>query len=72
MPTNTMTFNQVATLLNAVQQQATGQTAQLPTNTAEFVSVAQTFRRKNVSNSKIQSRRTLKPPSKTYLTYLQK
>lgn len=42
MPTNTMTFNQVATLLNAVQQQATGQTGIVPTNTADFVSVANT------------------------------
>lgn len=42
MSTNTMTFNQVATLLNAVQQQATGQTGIVPTNTADFVSVANT------------------------------
>ena len=42
MPTNTMTFNQVATLLNAVQQQATGQTGIVATNTADFVSVANT------------------------------
>lgn len=42
MPTNTMTFNQVATILNAVQQQATGQTGIVATNTADFVSVANT------------------------------
>ena len=42
MPTNTMTFNQIATVLNAVQQQATGQTGIVPTNTADFVSVANT------------------------------
>lgn len=42
MPANTMTFNQVATLLNAVQQQATGQTGIVATNTADFVSVANT------------------------------
>lgn len=42
MSTNTMTFNQVATLLNAVQQQATGQTGIVATNTADFVSVANT------------------------------
>ena len=42
MPTNTMTFNQVATLLNAIQQQATGQASLTPTNTSDFVSVANT------------------------------
>lgn len=42
MPTNEMTFNQVATVLNAVQQQATGQAAIAPTNTADFVTAAQT------------------------------
>lgn len=42
MPTNEMTFNQVATILNNVQQQATGQTAIAATNTAEFVTAAQT------------------------------
>ena len=42
MPTNTMTFNQVATLLNAIQQQATGQTGIVATNTSDFVSVANT------------------------------
>lgn len=42
MPTNTMTFNQVATILNSVQQQATGQTGMVATNTADFVSVANT------------------------------
>lgn len=42
MPTNEMTFNQVATILNAVQQQATGQVTIAPTNTADFVTAAQT------------------------------
>ena len=42
MPTNTMTFNQIATVLNAIQQQVTGQSAIAPTNTADFVSVANT------------------------------
>lgn len=42
MATNDLTFNQAATVLNSIVKQATGQTAQLPTNTAEFVSVAQT------------------------------
>lgn len=40
MPTNTMTFNQVATLLNSIQQQATGQAALTATNTADFVTNA--------------------------------
>lgn len=39
---NNMTFQQASTLLNSVVQQATGQTALTPTNTSEFVSVAQT------------------------------
>ena len=42
MPTNEMTFNQVAQVLNAVQQQATGQAAIAATNTADFVTAAQT------------------------------
>lgn len=42
MPTNEMTFNQVAAVLNAVQQQATGQAAIAATNTADFVTAAQT------------------------------
>lgn len=42
MPTNTMTFNQVATLLNSIQQQATGQASLTATNTSDFVSVANT------------------------------
>jgi hypothetical protein len=42
MPTNTMTFNQVATLLNSIQQQATGQAGLTATNTSDFVSVANT------------------------------
>lgn len=43
MPTNELSFNQVATILNAVQQQATGQTSIAPTNTADFVTVATTL-----------------------------
>lgn len=42
MAVNTLNFNQCATLLTAINKQATGQTALTPTNTAEFVSVAQT------------------------------
>jgi hypothetical protein len=42
MAVNDLTFNQVSTLLNSVVQQATGKAAITPTNTAEFVSVAQT------------------------------
>lgn len=41
MPNN-LTFNQCATLLNAINQQATGRTGITPTNTAEFVSMATT------------------------------
>lgn len=37
-----MTFNQAATLLNAIQQQATGQAALTATDLSEFVSAAQT------------------------------
>lgn len=39
---NDMTFYQAATLLNAVQQQATGQASLAPANFNEFVSAAQT------------------------------
>lgn len=39
---NDLTFGQIATLLNSVVYQATGQTPLTPTNTSEFVSVAQT------------------------------
>ena len=42
MSVNTMTFQQVATVLNSIVKQATGQAAITPTNTEEFVSVAQT------------------------------
>lgn len=42
MSVNTMTFQQIATVLNAIVHQATGQNAITPTNTAEFVSVANT------------------------------
>ena len=40
MPTNIMNFNQVATVLNSIQQQATGQAALTATNTADFVTNA--------------------------------
>lgn len=42
MAVNDLNFNQLATVLNSVVSQATGKTAITPTNTGEFVSVAQT------------------------------
>ena len=42
MSVNTMTFQQIATVLNSIVQQATGQASITPTNTGEFVSVANT------------------------------
>lgn len=42
MAVNDMTFNQVAAILNAVQRQATGQISIAATNTADFVTQAQT------------------------------
>lgn len=42
MSVNTMTFQQIATVLNSIVHQATGQNVITPTNTAEFVSVANT------------------------------
>ena len=42
MSVNTMTFQQIATVLNSIVHQATGQQVITPTNTAEFVSVANT------------------------------
>ena len=42
MSVNTMTFQQIATVLNSIVHQATGQNTLTPTNTAEFVSVANT------------------------------
>lgn len=42
MSVNTMTFQQIATVLNSIVHQATGQDTITPTNTAEFVSVANT------------------------------
>nr|DAG49537.1 MAG TPA: major capsid protein [Caudoviricetes sp.] len=42
MAVNNLTFNQLATVLNGIVGQATGTGAIAPTNTAEFVSVAQT------------------------------
>ena len=42
MSVNTMTFHQIATVLNSIVHQATGQNTLTPTNTAEFVSVANT------------------------------
>lgn len=42
MSVNTMTFQQIATVLNSIVHQATGQNTITPTNIAEFVSVANT------------------------------
>jgi hypothetical protein len=42
MPVNDLSFNQLSTVLNSVVSQATGKAALTPTNTGEFVSVAQT------------------------------
>lgn len=42
MAVNTLSFNQLATILNAVNRQATGVDNITPTNVGEFVSVAQT------------------------------
>lgn len=42
MAVNDLTFNQLSAVLNSIVQQATGKQAQQVTNTAEFVSVAQT------------------------------
>lgn len=42
MGVNELTFNQLSTVLNSIVQQATGQKVQQVTNTADFVSVAQT------------------------------
>lgn len=42
MAVNTLNFNQCATLLNAINQQATGRAGIAPVNTSEFVTVAQT------------------------------
>lgn len=42
MSVNTMTFQQISTVLNSIVHQATGQNTITPTNTAEFVSVANT------------------------------
>lgn len=42
MSVNTMTFQQIATVLNSIVHQATGKDTITPTNTAEFVSVANT------------------------------
>lgn len=42
MAVNDLTFNQLSKVLNSIVQQATGQQPQRATNTAEFVSVAQT------------------------------
>ena len=39
---NNLTFNQIATILNSVNAQATGRTDIAVTNTAEFISVANT------------------------------
>ena len=40
MSASTMTFNQIATILNAIHNQATGSTAIAPLTTADFVNQA--------------------------------
>lgn len=42
MAVNTLSFNQCATLLNAINSQATGREGAAPLNTSDFVAVAQT------------------------------
>ena len=42
MSVNTMGFEQVSTLLNSINSQATGRSSLTPTTTADFVSLAQT------------------------------
>lgn len=42
MAANTLDFNQISTLLNSIVSQATGKNLFSPTNTSEFVTVAQT------------------------------
>lgn len=42
MAVNTLTFNQLATILNDIQEQATGKTSIAPVSTGDFVSVATT------------------------------
>lgn len=42
MAANSLSFNQVATILNAIQEQATGQKVITATNTKDFVACAQT------------------------------
>lgn len=41
MAANTLTFTDIATILNSVVQQATGQISITPTNTSDFITVAQ-------------------------------
>ena len=42
MSVNTLTFEQIATVLSSIVQQATGQAAITATTTGDFVSLAQT------------------------------
>lgn len=42
MAANTLNFNQIATILNSIVTQATGQAQLTPTNTSDFVTVANT------------------------------
>lgn len=42
MPANSLSFNQIATILNSIVTQATGQAQITPVNGADFVTVAQT------------------------------
>ena len=41
MPANSLTVNQISTVLNSIVSQATGQAQITPTNGAEFITVAQ-------------------------------
>lgn len=50
MAVNDLGFNQLATILNQIQQQATGQTGLVATDTASFVSVGQTVLKTGYDN----------------------
>lgn len=42
MAANDLSFNQLSTVLNGIVSQATGKASIAPTNTSEFITVAQT------------------------------
>ena len=50
MAVNELGFNQLATILNQIQQQATGQSAPVATDTSSFVSVGQTVLKTGYDN----------------------